>query len=129
MPSCGRMIRLLAHPLPHSLPREQVGKLSHFLSLPVCRLPTLLTGEGWARSRILRPQESLGVYIIQYSLYWLNLSFVHHWYVALGWLITALNNNNLHKLELPYITYRRKTTLDLQYAVYILTEHYYYFCL
>jgi hypothetical protein len=39
--SCGRMIRLLTHPSP-------VSKLSFFLSLHVCRRPSLLTGEGGA---------------------------------------------------------------------------------
>ncbi len=40
--SCGRMIKLLANPLPPSL----VSQLSLFLSLPVCRLSSLQTGEG-----------------------------------------------------------------------------------
>jgi hypothetical protein len=40
--SCGRMIRLHAHPLPLS----SISKLSLFLSLPVCRRSSLLTGEG-----------------------------------------------------------------------------------
>ncbi len=39
----GRMIRLLAHPLP-SLSRQY--KLSLFHSLPLCRRASLLTGEG-----------------------------------------------------------------------------------
>jgi hypothetical protein len=38
-----RMIRLLAHYLPPPLSRQQ---LVSFLSLPVCRLLSLLTGEG-----------------------------------------------------------------------------------
>jgi hypothetical protein len=36
------MIRLLAHPITSSL----VSKFSLFLSLPVCRQSSLLTGEG-----------------------------------------------------------------------------------
>jgi hypothetical protein len=39
---CGRMIWLLAHPLPLS----PVSMLSLFLSLPVCRWLSLQTGEG-----------------------------------------------------------------------------------
>jgi hypothetical protein len=49
-------------PSPTSSP---VSKLHLFLSLPVCRQSTLRTGEGgrrWARSRIIRPQESLALY-------------------------------------------------------------------
>jgi hypothetical protein len=42
MLSCGRIIRLLAHPLPLS----PISKLSLLLSLPVCRRSGLLTGEG-----------------------------------------------------------------------------------
>jgi hypothetical protein len=55
------MIRLLAHPLP---PPSPMNKLSLFLSLPVYRRSSLLTGgrEWWARSQIIRPRESLAVY-------------------------------------------------------------------
>jgi hypothetical protein len=55
------MIRLHARPLPSS----PFSKLSHFLSLSVCRRSSLPTGE-WGRgrtwSRIMRPQESLDLY-------------------------------------------------------------------
>jgi hypothetical protein len=40
--SCGRMIRLIAHPLPPS----PVSNMSLFLGLSVCRRSSLLTGEG-----------------------------------------------------------------------------------
>ncbi len=59
--SCGRMIRLHAHPLPPS----PVSKLPLLLSLPVCRLSSLLTGEGGGRSRIVRPQISLIFYKLE----------------------------------------------------------------
>ncbi len=42
-----------------------VSKLSLFLSLPVCRRSSLLTGEGgrgWERSQIIRRRESLVIY-------------------------------------------------------------------
>ncbi len=53
MLSCGRMIRLLAHPRPPA--PSPVSNLSLFLSLPVCRRLSLLMregggGRGWARS-------------------------------------------------------------------------------
>jgi hypothetical protein len=69
----GRMIWLLPHHLP-PLPSASgapppppapspVSKLSLFLSLHVCRPPSLLTGDGgWGRSQIVRPRESLGLY-------------------------------------------------------------------
>jgi hypothetical protein len=58
---CGRMIRLLAHPLPPSPPAR---KLSLFLSLPLCSRTSLLAGEagrGRARSQSIRPQENLAL--------------------------------------------------------------------
>ncbi len=65
--SCGRMIRLLAHPLSHPFP---LSKLSLFLSLLVCRRSSLLTGEGaCARSKIIRsPRKPGTLQIIHYSL-------------------------------------------------------------
>jgi hypothetical protein len=47
------------------LPPSPVRRLSLFLSLPVCRLSSLLTGEegsGWARSQIIWPRESLALF-------------------------------------------------------------------
>jgi hypothetical protein len=56
------MIRLLAHPLLPSL----VIKLPLFLSLLVCRKPSLLTGEGsgrgWGRSHLIQLRDSLVLY-------------------------------------------------------------------
>jgi hypothetical protein len=59
--SCGRMIRLLAHPLPF-FTRQQLVSLAH----PSCVSPIELSlptggggGRGWARSQIIRLQESL----------------------------------------------------------------------
>ncbi len=55
--SCGRLIRLLAHPLPPL--RQQVA---FFLCLPVCRGSSFIDrgghGRGWARSQITWPRES-----------------------------------------------------------------------
>ncbi len=68
--SCGRMIRFIAHPLPPS----PVSNMSLFLSLPVCRLSSLLTeeggGTGWARSQrqVIWPRRTLAIYFMQYSL-------------------------------------------------------------
>ncbi len=49
------MIRLLAHPLPPS----PVINLPLFLSLSICRRPSLLTRgrRGWARNQIIRGRE------------------------------------------------------------------------
>ncbi len=50
---------------PPSFP-SPVSKLSLFLSLPVCRRSSELTGEGeiggWGMSQIIRPRESLALY-------------------------------------------------------------------
>jgi hypothetical protein len=46
------MIRLLAHPLPHS----HVRKLSLFLRLPVCHR-SREGKEWWGRSQLIRPRE------------------------------------------------------------------------
>ncbi len=66
------MIRLLAYPLP---PPPPVNNLSLFLSLPVCRWWSLLTGKGkrgWAMSQIILQQESLALYkTFNTSWYWL----------------------------------------------------------
>jgi hypothetical protein len=64
--SCGRMIRLLAHPFP-SITRQQVVA---FLCVPV-KLISVLTregGRGRVRSQIIRPRESLTLYISFYTL-------------------------------------------------------------
>ncbi len=57
------MIRLIAHTLP---PPPPLPEASSFLSLPVCRRSSLLTGEGggseWSRSQIIRPRGSLALY-------------------------------------------------------------------
>ncbi len=45
--SCSRMIKLLAHPLPHYSPVSNLSSL--FLRLPVCRRSSLLTGEAGRR--------------------------------------------------------------------------------
>jgi hypothetical protein len=55
-----RMIWLLPHQL-----HPPASILSLFLSLPVCRRSSLLTGEGgrgWGRSQIIRRRESLVLY-------------------------------------------------------------------
>jgi hypothetical protein len=64
-------------PHPTSTPPSPVSKLSLFISLPVCRWSSLLTGKGvgrwWGRSQIIRPRESLVLY----------KSFCTPWYVLL----------------------------------------------
>ncbi len=50
--------------LPTPSSQLSLSKLSLFLSLPVCRRSSLLTGggRGWGRSQIIWPQESLALY-------------------------------------------------------------------
>jgi hypothetical protein len=65
------MIRLNAQPFPSS----PVSKLSLFLSLPVCRRSSLLTGDGGrgqALSRIIGQQESLALYK-SFKTLWLHM--------------------------------------------------------
>jgi hypothetical protein len=83
-PSSIHMIRLLAHPF---LPPSPVSRLSLFLSLPVCRRSSLLTGEGKGVSEeqiILR--ESLALQLSFNSLccwLWRREKLVHKWKVSL----------------------------------------------
>ncbi len=85
-PSCGRMIRLLAHPLLPPLP--SCCRLSLFLTLPVCRRSSLPTGEGgrvWARNQIVRPRESMALHKSFNTLFcWLlrREKLVHKWKVS-----------------------------------------------
>ncbi len=51
-----RMIRLLSHPL------SPVSKLSLFLSLPMCRRSSFLTGEGGGGGQIMRWLKILALY-------------------------------------------------------------------
>ncbi len=57
---------------PIHFPPSPVSKLLIIVSLTVCHLSRFLTGEGggvgWAWNRIVRPQKSANLQIIQYSL-------------------------------------------------------------
>jgi hypothetical protein len=48
----GFLARRMIWVLPHPLPLSPVSKLSLFLSLPVCRMSSLLTGEGGGEEEV-----------------------------------------------------------------------------
>ncbi len=58
--------------LPHPPPLSPVSKLSLFLTLPVYRPSSLLMGEGFGRSQIIRPRESLVLYK-SFNTFWVKL--------------------------------------------------------
>jgi hypothetical protein len=58
---CGRMIRLLAHPLP-LLTLQHVVSLSHSSCVSTVEVNGKGEGVGWARSQIILHRESLTLY-------------------------------------------------------------------
>jgi hypothetical protein len=86
--SCGRMIWLLANPLPPSLP---FSICSLFLGPPVCRRSSLMTrvreGEGVGEDPNRSTQESLALYKSFNTVLsaWLEQSFTVHRHENLGY--------------------------------------------
>jgi hypothetical protein len=85
-------------------PPFPVTKLSLFLSLPVCRRLSLLTGvgrRGWGRSQIIQPTRKPGpLQIIQRSLHcykWIRkLNLCTGKVAVCCWLVIHISNSCLH---------------------------------
>ncbi len=101
-----------------------LSKLSLFLSIPVCRRLSLLTGKGvrgWGRSQIIRRRECLFL-CKSFSTLWVN------------YLEAASHHTNMHVLCMcrptwPGLTYRSSYSYDfLQLQGSVFHGVYYWLC-